>query len=171
VRAAIVPTTGALLGAVLLQVAIAPRIAVFGVVPDLLLLVVITLALVEGPTAGAVVGFAAGLLTDLVATGPIGPSALVLSLVGYFAGSLSASLFAEGWWLPVIVVSVATLVAGTAYMLMLVLLGQDLGPLGAVFLSKVLPGAVYDTVLAVLVYPWLARLLRREQFMTTLRGL
>ena len=34
-----------------------------------------------------------------------------------------------------------------------------------------LPGAVYNTALALLVYPWLARFLRRDRPMTTFRRL
>ncbi|MHB8051057.1 MAG: rod shape-determining protein MreD, partial [Coriobacteriia bacterium] len=75
-------TAGALLGALVLQVMIAPHIALFGVTPNLLLLVVITLAFVEGSSEGATVGFIAGLLMDLLSTGPIGAWALVMSVVG-----------------------------------------------------------------------------------------
>jgi uncharacterized membrane protein YjgN (DUF898 family) len=35
----------------------------------------------------------------------------------------------------------------------------------------ILPGAIYDTVLALLIFPWLARFLRFETEMTELRGL
>ena len=100
-------TAGALAAAFVLQVMLAPHLAVFGVVPNLFLLVVITLSFVEGPVAGAVAGFAAGLLFDLLGAEPVGAWALVLTVTGYVGGMLQENLFAEGWLAPVTVAIIA----------------------------------------------------------------
>lgn len=160
------PTAAALVIAVLLQVAIAPHIAVGGVVPNLLLLVVITLALIEGRTAGAAAGFAAGLLFDLLAGSAIGAAALVFTVTGYLAGSLQENMFAEGWLMPPTVVFVASLSTEIAYAIVLSLVGAG-SPFWTSFWSVILPAAVYNGALALLLYPWLARFLRRDQTMTT----
>lgn len=162
------PTVAALVVATVLQAAIAPHMAVFGVVPNLLLLVVVTLALFEGPVAGASCGFVAGLLLDLLGTSIVGPWALVLTVVGYVAGTLGAAMFAEGWLLPLTVVFVASLLAELAYGVLLGILGVG-GPFLLTLTRLVIPAAVYNTALAVLVYPWLGRLLRTEKGMTELR--
>jgi rod shape-determining protein MreD len=104
----------ALLTAAVLQVSLAPHIAVFGVVPNFFFLVVVTLAFIHGPVTGGVTGFVGGLLFDLIGTSVVGPYALVLSVVGYATGMLSANLFAEGWLLPVTIVAVASLSAELA---------------------------------------------------------
>jgi rod shape-determining protein MreD len=165
-----VPAAIALLVAAVLQVSLAPNLAVFGVVPNLIFLVVVTLALAEGPVAGAVSGFMGGLLFDLIGTTVVGPYALVFTVVGYAAGMLSANMFAEGWLLPVSVVAVASLAAELAYGIVLVVLG-----LSATFwrdiLTVMVPSALYHTVLAVLAYPWLARLLRPDRQMRSFRRL
>lgn len=166
----VLSTIGAILAAALLQVAIAPYIAVGGVVPNFLLLVVVTLALVEGPRAGATAGFAAGLAFDLIGSGPIGPMALVLTLVGHVIGSLQANMFAEGWLLPMTVVFAGSLVGEVSYGLVLMLLGSG-APFWATLGHVMLPGAVYNGALALLIYPWLARLLRRDRPMQTYRRL
>ena len=83
--------------------------------PNFLLLVVVTLALVEGPGAGAVAGFAAGLIFDLLGVGPVGPMVLVLTVTGYLAGLLHENMFAEGWLLPLTVLAIASLGAEIAY--------------------------------------------------------
>ncbi|GGT03212.1 hypothetical protein GCM10010156_71380 [Planobispora rosea] len=59
-----------------------------GIAPDLALLVVVGFALVHGAEAGAITGFCAGLLGDVVppAVHLTGEHALVLCLVGYAAG-------------------------------------------------------------------------------------
>jgi rod shape-determining protein MreD len=164
------PTVGALVLATILQVALAPHMAVFNVVPNLLLLVVVTLAFVEGPVAGCVSGFVAGVVLDMLGSTVIGPWALVLTVVGYLAGMLTANLFAEGWLLPVTVVFVASLFAEMSYGIVLAVLGVG-GPFFSALVRIMLPAAVYNTALAVLVYPWLARLLRQDRSMTEFRRL
>lgn len=165
-----VPVFASVLVAALLQVGLAPYVAVGGVVPNLLLLVVVTLALVRGPAAGTSAGFAAGLIFDLLGSGPVGPMALVLALTGYVAGLLHEQMFAEGWLLPLTVLALASLSAEVAYGLILDLLGSP-GPFWLAFVTKMLPGAVYNTVLALVVYPWLARFLRPERSIATFRRL
>ncbi|MBN2247844.1 MAG: rod shape-determining protein MreD [Coriobacteriia bacterium] len=163
-------TAGALLGALVLQVMIAPHIAIFGVTPNLLLLVVITLAFVEGSSEGATVGFVAGLLMDLLSNGPIGAWALVMSVVGYLSGSLTRNLFAEGWLAPVTVGVIAALVADFAYLIVVTVIG--VGPAFWSALGRlVLPRAVYNAVLVILVYPWLARFLRTDRSIKSFRRL
>ena len=163
-------TAGALLGAFILQVMIAPHIAIFGVTPNLLLLVVITLAFVEGSSAGATVGFIAGLLMDLLSTGPIGAWALVLSVTGYLSGSLKRNLFAEGWLAPVTVGAITALVADFAYLVVVTAIG--VGPAFWSALGRlVLPRAVYNAVLVMLFYPWLARFLRTDRSIKSFRRL
>jgi rod shape-determining protein MreD len=166
----LLPSIAAILGAVVLQVGLAPYIAIGHVVPNFLLLVVVTLALVEGPGPGAAAGFAAGLLFDLMGTGPVGPMTLVLIVTGYLAGLMHENMFAEGWLLPLTVLAIASLSAEIAYGLILDLLGVG-GPFWLTLFTKMLPGAVYNTALALLVYPWLARFLRHDRPMTTFRRL
>jgi len=166
----ILPPAGALLAAVVLQVALAPQIAVFGVVPNFIFLVVVTLALVEGPVAGGVCGFVGGLLFDLLGTSVVGPYALVLTLVGYVAGMLSASMFAEGWLLPVTVVAIASLITEITYAIVLAVLGVATSFWSSLF-TLMLPSALYHTVLVVLAYPWLARVLRPERQIKSFRRL
>lgn len=160
----------ALLAAVGLQIALASRLAIFGIVPNLVFLVVVTLALVEGPVAGCVAGFVGGLLFDLLGASVVGPYALVFCVVGYIAGLLQANMFAEGWLLPVSVVFVAGLGAEIAYGLIMAVL--DVGmPFGAALMTVMLPGAVYNTALAVLLYPLLTRLLRPDRTVKSFRRL
>lgn len=164
------PTGAALVAATILQAGIAPHLAVFGVVPNMFLLVVVTLALVEGPIPGAFAGFTAGLLLDMLGTSAIGPWALVLGVVGYVAGTLNAHMFAEGWLLPVSVVFMASVLSEFSYGILLAVLGIG-GPFVVVLTHIVVPAAVYNTALAVLVYPWLARMLRQDPGMTEFRRL
>jgi len=158
----------ALLAAVILQLALAPHITVAKVVPNFVLLVVITVALLQGQRTGIIVGFLAGLTFDLIGTGPIGLAAFVYCMVGYITGSLHENMFAEGWRLPVTVVLFANLFAEGLYTLVLGLMGEDLSLLSA--LGKVIiPSSIYNGVLAVIFYSLLARILRQDRRVTTFR--
>lgn len=164
-------TTGlAIIGATVLQVVLAPHIGILGTIPSFPLLVVITLSLVEGPVAGSVAGFSAGLVLDLLGTGPIGAWALVLTLVGYIAGMLEANVFAEGWLLPVTVALIASIITELTYLVVLIVLGIEM-PFWRSVLTVVLPRGVYNAALALLVYPWLARFLRTDKSMKSFRRL
>lgn len=94
-----------------LQSTVAPRLAVFGARPDLLLVLTVATALVAGPITGMGVGFAAGLLQGGLDGGAVGGSAAVLTVVGYAAGALQARLFLEHWAVPVAAVGLLTLAA------------------------------------------------------------
>jgi len=149
---------------------IAPHVAVLGVMPNVLLLVVITLAFVEGPSAGATAGFIAGVMLDLLGSGPVGAWALVLSITGYVSGALQENLFAEGWLAPVTVGIIAALTADFAYLVVVSILG--VGPAFWSALGRmVLPRALYNAVLVLLAYPWLARFLRTDRAMKSFRRL
>lgn len=166
----LIPTAIAILVATLLQAGLAPYLAIGGVVPNILLIVVVTLALVEGPNAGAAAGFAAGLMFDLLGAGPVGPMTLVLTVTGFMAGQLHENMFAEGWLLPLTVLGIASLLSAIAYGLILDILGAG-GPFLYTLFVKMLPEAIYDAALALLVYPWLARFLRQDRPMKTFRRL
>jgi len=91
-------------------------------------------------------------------------------VTGYMAGMLHEHMFAEGWLLPLTVLAIASLSSSIAYGLILDMLGVG-GPFLLTFAMKMLPEAIYDTALALLVYPWLARFLRQDRPMTTFRRL
>ena len=85
-----------------------PSVRIAGVMPDLMLLVALSAGLEAGPSYGAAVGFASGMLADLVLPTPLGLSALVFTLIGYAVGLAKAGLIRDVWWFPVIVAFVAS---------------------------------------------------------------
>jgi rod shape-determining protein MreD len=85
--------------AVLLQLAVADRIAFpGGTGPDLVLLTVAALALANGPMAGVLTGFCAGLAMDVAppAGHLVGQDALVFCLAGYTCGLLAIKPASDG---------------------------------------------------------------------------
>ncbi|MFC5909302.1 rod shape-determining protein MreD [Streptacidiphilus monticola] len=149
--------------ALVVQVSILARLGLPGAAPDLLLLVVLGLALVWGHTAGALVGFGAGLLADLAPPSDhaVGRYALVLCLVGYVAGLLrpeSGQL--RSVLTPLVVVAVAAVGATVLYAAVGALVG-DTAARHVGIVGLIVSALVYDLLLAPFVVPGVMALARR----------
>ncbi|MGI9016698.1 MAG: rod shape-determining protein MreD [Euzebya sp.] len=81
---------GLILLAILLKTTVLPAFAINSFRPDVLVVVVVGVALIEGPDTGIRLGFAAGLVQDLLSGGAalVGLGALVMMTVGYTTGLL-----------------------------------------------------------------------------------
>lgn len=143
------------------QVAVLARLPLPGATPDLLLLAVVSLALAHGPGFGLVAGFAAGLGADLVppADHAVGRWALVLTVVGYFAG-LAQGENRRSAFIPLFVVAVSATASVLLYAGLGVLIDDPHITRQAV--TEILPTAVlYDVVLSAFVVPGVLRLADR----------
>lgn len=74
--------------AVLIQLAVVTQFSVFGVVPDFIPVLVVSIGLLGGAVSGATTGFVAGFLIDLTLVQTMGVSSLLLTIAGYFAGRM-----------------------------------------------------------------------------------
>jgi rod shape-determining protein MreD len=146
---------------VVVQVAVFPHLRLFGVVPDLGLLVALAVGYQEGPEAGALVGFAAGLGFDLFLETPLGLDALTYTIVGYGIGVLETGLFRSPRWLPSFLGAVGGLAGGLLFIGLGVLVGVDAvkGTHGVVTVSL---ASLYDALLAPFVFFLVRRVLGRD---------
>ena len=110
--------------ALVLQVGLATQVRVADVHPDLLLLVAICAGLVGGPSTGAGVGFACGLLFDLFLPGRFGVTALAYLLVGYGSGVAGDAVARPNRWISVGMVALASAGGTLLYAAIAQLLGQ-----------------------------------------------
>lgn len=78
--------SGLILLVTIIQVSILAPITILGGTPDALLVTLVCLALLRGSVAGAIAGFAGGLLVDVATLGTLGITALLLTVTGYWAG-------------------------------------------------------------------------------------
>lgn len=151
--------------ALVIQVSVLARLQLPGAVPDLVLLTVLGLALVYGHVGGALIGFGAGLLTDLAppADHAAGRYALVLCVIGYLAGLAkpeSGKLRSASG--PLVVVVGAAVGSTLLYAGVGALVGdtaaRHVGLGGLLFTA-----ALYDLLLAPFTVPFIIALARRAE--------
>ncbi len=123
-----------------------------GAAPDVVLLVVVGVALVTGPAAGAAAGFGAGLLVDSLADHPLGVAALVLCLIGYAGGRLPRGGGRPGRALVAfpVTVAAATMAQPVAIALTLAATGRS-GPDWTALGASLPAAAAANVILAVLI--------------------
>ncbi|MFE7325511.1 rod shape-determining protein MreD [Streptomyces sp. NPDC057565] len=151
--------------ALVVQVCVLARLQLPGAVPDLLLLVVVGLSLVYGHVAGALIGFGAGLLTDLAppADHAAGRYAMVLCIIGYLAGLARPENGRLKSALAPMTVVVAAAIGST---LLYALVGALVGDTAARHVglgSLLFTAAVYDLLLAPFTVPLIMALARRTE--------
>ena len=137
-----------------LQSTVLSYATILGVIPQVVLVVVMSLAFTDGSRVGLVCGFFAGLLQDLqLPEGSIvGLYALVYTLVGYAVGQLRELGPSESVWTPVLTVAAATVVVEGSYATLAILLGQEW--VSITFTAKVIGLVVlYNTLLTPLAFP------------------
>ncbi|MFE9097665.1 rod shape-determining protein MreD [Streptomyces sp. NPDC007264] len=153
------------IAALVIQVSALARLHLPGAVPDLVLLTVVAFALVYGHVGGCLIGFGAGLLSDLTppADHAAGRYALVLCVIGYVAGlfrpdhgrlksatGTMAAVVAAAIGSTLLYAGVGALVGDTA--------ARHVGLPGLLFTA-----AVYDLLLAPFVVPGIMALARRAE--------
>jgi rod shape-determining protein MreD len=153
---------GALLGLlVIVQTAVFPHVRLLGAVPDLGLLLALAVAYRDGPEAGLVTGFFAGLAYDLFLETPTGLCALSYSLTAYGAGVLQSGVLRAPRFLSPLLGGIGGLVAGTAFVAIGVLVGADVSFTWHTF-GLIGASALYDALLAPLVFAATRRVLGQE---------
>lgn len=155
-RENVVVAVGAL-AAIVLQVAVAPNVAIFAAQPNFLLAYVLTVAIANPLGAGPVLPFALGLLFDLLGTGPVGGMSLLFTLASLAASRAFAVLDNDTLFMPLAILVAASFAVETLYGILLVALGSPVG-LADAFFYRALPCALYDCVVALVLYPLVVRL-------------
>jgi rod shape-determining protein MreD len=133
--------------AAMVQVVMVPAYVLGDGSPDLLLLVVVSLGLLRGSVAGAVYGFAGGLLVDLVTLETLGVTSLVLTLAGFWAGRYAETTGRGRRFAPLLAAGVITVLAALFAFLLHYLLGEDVVARHAL-VTVLVPTLVLNLVLA-----------------------
>lgn len=110
----ILVAVAASVGCSLLQSTWLQSIAVYAVIPDLALLVVVYTSFQNVRAEGIAVGFLSGLLQDFISSAPLGFNAFVRTLVSFGFNLISGSFYIDRILMPMLFGAVSTLIKAAA---------------------------------------------------------
>ena len=154
-------TVAAVIGgvvAVLLQIVVAPSIALAAAVPNFIAVFCAVRAVAAPAASGVLAPFLLGLAFDLVGGGPVGAMALVLVLVTFLASRVYMALNNDTLFMPVAILLVSIMLVEVLYGAIVVACGMGV-TFGEAFLYRALPCMLYDCVIGLLFYPIAIRVL------------
>ena len=99
-----------LAAALLLQATLLERVAIKGVKPDIVLIILVFVSLRKGPMAGQLSGFISGIIEDLLSLAPLGFHAFSRTLIGFLYGLFEGNIYLDPVFMPLIVVAMATII-------------------------------------------------------------
>jgi rod shape-determining protein MreD len=139
----------------ILQTSVLPSFALAGVMPELMLLVVVSISLLRGTRSGLLWALCGGLLLDLLSGGPFGTATISLALSSILVGAAQLNVLHDVLWLPWVASMLATAVYGLSYWVILQVTGRSMPWLSSL-LQVIIPGMIVN---ALAIYPtyWVMR--------------
>lgn len=135
---------------IVLQSTVFVNLTVFGVKPDLILLLTVLFSIFCGPQKGGALGFFVGLLQDLYLGSFIGMSALAKGVTCVMTGWIAKGAFRENMLVPIIAMFMGTLLHESVYLILGKLIGLPWG--WSLWLWRGIPAALYNACLVPFVY-------------------
>ncbi len=165
--------------AALLQSTVLTRMAVRGVKPDLVLLLVLIGTLLYGARASLIWAFLGGIFLDIFSGGPMGASSLALMAAALVASIGHRTLSRYHLLVPIGVAVVGTLTYGVTYLGILIILDSMAGlfnnelllrdiPFWPTIQAVLAPALLYNTILMIFAIPLLNRVPESQEAVTTL---
>lgn len=121
------------------------------IMPNLLLILVVSHGYMSGKINGLAIGFISGLLVDVVYGDLIGINALLYMIIGYFIGYTNKIYANDDYTLPIIFVAISDLVYNFFYYIFEFLLRGRLDSL-YYFSRIVLSEIIYTVVVSIFIY-------------------
>lgn len=139
----------------ILQTTLVPSIAIFGVQPDLLIIVLAFMCLKHGVMPGIYVGFFLGLVLDLYSPALLGQNALSKTVIGFFLGLFNEKVMRTDPLVKIIILLVSFFIHDILFFGVELLKNDNsLLPIIPELFTRTLPRAIYSTVLAFIVILW-----------------
>jgi len=110
--------------AVLVQVSILGGYSPLGGSPDVLLVVLLSIALLRGSIFGAIAGFGAGFLVDIANLGTLGFTSLLLTVAGFWIGRYGETTAHDRFHAPYLSVLVVTVLYAFGALVLRFVLGD-----------------------------------------------
>jgi rod shape-determining protein MreD len=94
----------------IIQSSLLSKIAIFNVIPDLALIILVYVSYVNGSMTGQITGFASGFLLDFLSLAPLGFNALSRTIIGAVVGLLKGTFFLDIIFFPALLCAGATII-------------------------------------------------------------
>ncbi len=154
----------------LLQSTVFDHIRLAGVVPDILMILVVTTAYTRGTYPGLFTGLFAGLLVDFMYGDVIGICALLYMFIGFLNGYSNKIYDRDDYAIPLILIAVSEFVYSFLYYVLEFLLRGRLN-IGYYAYRIMLPKVIYTVLMGVIFYKLfhmihvgISKLLKREEY-------
>jgi len=134
-----------------LQSTVLRHIEIFGIRPNISLIIVVSFGILRFEKEGGIIGFFAGLLQDIIFGPVIGLNALLYMLIGYFSGKPFKKFYAEIFLIPIFLVGSSTLFFNIVYYILNFLFRARLDIL-YYFGTIILPETLYNVTVSLPVY-------------------
>ena len=135
-----------------LQSTIFQWISFGGIVPNILIILTSTYAIMRGDKVGLIMGFFCGLLADVFFGSFLGLNAIIYMYIGYLSGKFHQVFYPEDIKLPLIIIIVSDFVYGISiYIFMFLLRGRF--DFSYYFKNIILPELVYTILVSLIIYP------------------
>lgn len=145
---------------VLIQVTFINFISVFGVTPNIVIILIVSISLLQGRIDGAVVGFSAGLCLDAIVGISLGVQALLGMLLGLALGNINKRFFKENVLVMILCTFVSTILYESAAISSFYLYGNSVDLLTNLR-NVILPEAIFNSALGVVLFLIIIQINRR----------
>lgn len=135
----------------LLQTTLMPAITLANVCPNILLIIIAYIGYINGRTYGMFFGLFGGLLFDLQFNSIIGLYALIYMIIGYLSGICHKIYFREDYTLPVILITVDSIIYGCSIYITEFLFRSRLD-YKFYFINIILPETIYTVLVSIIIY-------------------
>ncbi len=133
------------------QVTFLNFISVFGVKPNLAIILIVCISLLEGRTHGAIVGFFTGLCLDAIVGIALGFNALLGMLLGLLLGNINKRFFKENILVMAICTFLSTLLYESAVVFTNYFFNQEANYY-SILTEIILPEALFNSILGCAIF-------------------
>lgn len=142
------------------QVTFLNFISIFGVRPNLVIILIVSISLLEGANHGAAIGFFAGLCLDAVVGIALGYQALLGMLLGLLLGNINKRFFKENVFVMFVCTVISTILFESALIVVSYALEIQVNYLETLKML-ILPESLFNGVLGVLLFIPIIRINRK----------
>jgi len=136
----------------LLQTSLFPFLRISGVVPNCLLILVVTIAYTRGQIPAITTAFLSGILLDLCFSETVGFCAVIYMIVAFLAGYANKIYYGRDYFVPGALIFAGEFIYSFLYYVLFFLLRGKL-ELHTYFINTILPRMLYTVLLSLLLYP------------------